>query len=74
MIEENWTSNHFVPLFPITNPDTPVSVEEQSAQHVLGGFIVHNKVDISDVSTSDFYWVTWKGQDIADLPTFPVCP
>lgn len=51
--ENNWTSNHFVPMMPIVDPASSVSVED----------VLHEAFLEGPVSVNDFFTIDWKGQE-----------
>ena len=57
VIETHWTANHFVPLLHISTANETITVD-------CGPFSLYNKFRLSDVNVSDFFILTWKGQDI----------
>ncbi|GFN86895.1 hypothetical protein PoB_001340100 [Plakobranchus ocellatus] len=50
MVEENWVSNHFVPLMPLVRPK-PVQVSN------------HSTLEVELPKLDSFYLVDWHGQD-----------
>lgn len=54
LLEENWTSNHFVPLLPLT---------EKCTVELAGSFTVYNHFQSHEVSLDEYYSVTWEGQE-----------
>ena len=57
--EAHWTTNHFVPLLPITDSIAPVSVVDQHMALVSDEMI--DEMPDVDMNENDFFMTEWKG-------------
>ena len=57
--EAHWTTNHFVPLLPITDSTAPVSVVDQHMTLVTDEMI--DEMPDVDMNENDFFMTEWEG-------------
>ena len=53
MQNDNWVANHFVPLLPMTDPSTPVSVSSNNA------FVKPAEIGVTTAKVSDCFLALW---------------